>query len=187
MVKPLQTAEFIEKRDKRRKTIVGIVIITLLLLSTAGFALNGIGTGFQNDKVNTPANGPTYNGQYWVYTLSGQQFYFTYKKDETNATNLDFQKTFADFAGKDLYIDTASPAVYSEIGTNMGRFVNKLQEACYGHCERDLPEKNCADNLISFKDSSTESITEQENCTFIEGDLKTVVAFLYRVLGVNQI
>jgi hypothetical protein len=185
MVKPLQSAEVIERRNNRNKRIIGIVIIALLVLSTAGFALTGLGGNLGSTDTTLPDGEVVYNGQYWIYSVSGQQFYFTHKKEDVNIESFTFNKGFADFAGKPLYIDTESPAVLNEVSLNLGRFVTKMQEVCYGSCDRDLPEKDCSENLISFKESQTASIREQENCVFIEGDLKTVDAFLYKVLGLN--
>jgi len=161
------------------------VIIALLVLSTAGFALNGLGGNLGSTDPTLPADGVVYNGQYWIYTVSGQQFYFTNKKEDVSLEDFTLNKGFADFAGKTLYIDTESPTVLNEIGLNLGRYVSKIQEVCYGPCERDLPERDCSENLISFKESEIPSVNEQENCIFIEGDLKTVDAFLYGVLGLN--
>lgn len=185
-MRPLETAEIIHKREMRRKRIIGISIIALLVLSTAGFALNGLGTGIGgNNNQEVPEGEAFYNGQYWVYTSSGQQFYFTHKKEEANFDASGIQKSFADFAGKKLYIDSENVQALNEISVNLGRFANDAQEACYGGCERDLPEKDCSENLISFKDSQVESIREQEKCVFIEGNLKALDAFLYRALGLN--
>jgi regulator of sigma D len=61
-----------------------------------------------------------------------------------------------------------------------------MQEACYGSCERNLPEKNCTENIIIFKDSKENSVTQQDKCVFIEGDLRTVDAYIYKLFELSS-
>ena len=63
----------------------------------------------------------------------------------------------------------------------LGPFVSRIQEACYGPCEEDLPEKSCEDNLIVVKESEESKIYQEENCIFIEGGTGAIDAFFYRL------
>ena len=182
-MRPLQTQAEIEKREKRNKTIIGIVIITLLVLSTAGFALNGVGIGDSNQQ---PSNGaPYYNGQYWIYGQAGQESYFTYQKEDINFSASLLNKGLSDYYGGIIYIDSQDSTVLNEIAINLRRYSSSIKEACYGACDRDLPEKTCEENLIVFKESENQIIREEQKCVFIYGNLKTVDAFLYNTLGLN--
>jgi len=182
----IQTAATLAASEQRRRRIGGIVIIAILLLSTAGFALSGVGFGNDNSD-NGQSDGPVYNGQYWVYTIAGQQYSFT-----NSASELDFsvvsslQKNLADFSNRQIYIDSDSSAMSQEILINLGRHVRRINEACYGECEKDLPEKTCdSEPMIIIRTSEQQNIREEQNCIFINGDLKSVDAFLYKILGLN--
>ncbi|MDP4039897.1 MAG: hypothetical protein Q8P57_04955 [Candidatus Pacearchaeota archaeon] len=178
----LKSPDEIEKSEKKKKLIVGIILIALLVFSTAGFALNGLSEGNAGQE-----NGeePYYDGQYWIYPFGGQNYYFTYSIGETEMGDLNFTKSLSSYSGKNLYIDAENSAVLTELANNLGRFAGRIQEACYGECERDLPEKTCEENMIIWRDSGMNKVTQNENCIFIEGDLRIVDAFLYKVLGFN--
>jgi len=88
-----------------------------------------------------------------------------------------------DYAGLPLYIDSDVDSVSSEVVLTLGRFASRVQGACYGECETDLPEKDCSENLIIIRDSLENRVYQEEKCVFIEGDVATADAFLFRVLG----
>lgn len=171
------------QREERRKRIGGIVIISILMLSTLGFALSMVDFG-GNASGTISADEFSFNGQYWVYSIGTQQYYFSHHPDEINFS-VQLNKNIADFSGKQLYVDSDIPAGGQEIYNSLGLYASKITEACYGPCEKDLPEKNCTDSLIVLRESEVESIREEDSCIFINGDLKTVDAFLYKVLGIN--
>jgi hypothetical protein len=68
---------------------------------------------------------------------------------------------------------------------NLARYASRFQEACYGECEKDLPEKDCSEKLIVFRESEVKKVYEEGSCVIIEGDMVAVDAFLYRVLGIS--
>ncbi len=181
----LSLGELAEK-EQRRKRLGGIVIIALLVLSSLGFALSSVGTG--GNGSTDLEEGFTYNGQNWVYAVGTQKYYFTYHPDDINSSLLGLTKSLSDFAGKQIYIDSELPGGLQEIYNSLGSYTGKITEVCYGKCERDLPEKEClpgAEPMIIIRENETESFIEKDNCLFINGDLKTVDAFLYKVLGIN--
>ncbi len=180
----IKTASTLALAEQRRRRVGGIVIITLLLLSTAGFALNGVGNSGNNVSQD---DGPFYNGQYWIYNLAGQQYSFTNSAEEVDFGAVSgLQKNLADFSGNQIYIDSNSNAALQEIYLNLGRHAGRIGEACYGSCEKDLPEKTCsAEPMIVVRISEQQSVREEQNCIFIDGDLKIVDAVLYKILGIN--
>ena len=102
------------------------------------------------------------------------------KEIEVNITH-----NIGNYFSKVLYIDSESDAIWQEIASNLGRYAERVQLACYGECERNLPEKDCSENIVVWRDSIESVVYQQENCVIIEGDLMAVDAFLYRVLGIN--
>jgi hypothetical protein len=164
--------------------IVGFVLIGLMLFSTIGFAFSGFYGSSGSDEGETQDT-PYFNGNYWIYPLGGQEYYFTNSIESIEFDELSFDLSLNQYVGKNLYIDSENEEVLRMIGSNLGRFADRVQEACYGECERDLPEKECSENIIVYKDSEEENVVKEDNCIFIDGSLKTVDSFLYRVLGFN--
>ena len=182
----IQTVATLVAAEQRRRRIGGIVIIALLLLSTLGFALSGVDLG-GNSGNNNQGNDPVYNGQYWIYNFGGQQYSFTNPANELDFTAAEgMTKNLADFSGRQIYIDSDNTAALQEILLNLGKHTPRISEACYGECDRDLPEKNCeSDSLIVVRTSESQMIREEQKCVFVEGDLKTVDIFLYKMLGLD--
>ena len=184
-MRQIQNAAELEQKERKKRRIASIVIITLLLLSTAGFALSGVGIKKRQD--DSPQQNLVFNGQYWTYsTPGGQQHAFTYNSNELDFSSVDISKTLADFSGKQVYLASNESVGLQEIAVNLRNYAGRLSEACYGPCEKDLPEKECAagaEPLIIVRPSETLSVAEEENCIFINGDLRAVDMFLYRVLG----
>jgi hypothetical protein len=87
------------------------------------------------------------------------------------------------YQGKTLYLAVENPGIEAELRSTIGVFSDRIQLACYGSCELDLPEKDCSANLIVWTDGVGGQVTQGEGCVFIEGDLRAVDAFLYRVFG----
>lgn len=171
--------------ERRRKKWGGILIISLLLLSTLGFAIGLVGFGSQGTN-EEDVQGFSHNGQYWVYTAGSQKYYFLHHIDETNK-EIVFDKTLVDFANKRIFIDSEIAGGFDEINNNLARYSPKVSEACYEECQRDLPEKTCdgEDKLIVIREDENQNIEEVGSCVFINGDMKVVDAFLYKILGIN--
>ena len=183
-MRPLQTASALEAQEKKRNKIGGIIIIGLLLLGTVGFAISGTGIG----KPKEQEEGLQYDGQYWTYFISGNPRYkFTYGLNDIDFTNLQTSKTLVDITSRNLFIASNDVSSLQELALNLGNHAARVSEACYGPCSRDIPELTCeADGMfVVVRPSNTPSITEEDNCVFINGDLKQVDAFLYEILGLN--
>ena len=187
-MRKIKSEEDIKRGKKRVKIIVGAVLVFLMVFSTAGFALYGqsdsnsgaIGSSNPGD----PGFGSNYNGQYWVYQIGGQEFYFTNVRELTQNIPVEIQTTLQDYTGSNIFVDSDDREVLNEISISLGRYTQRLQEACYGSCEENLPEKDCTENLIVFSESENSRVYQEDKCVFIEGDLTSVDAFLYRILGI---
>lgn len=191
----IETTERKEKREKRLKVVVGSVIIFLLVVSTLGYALvfggQTGGTTPQGDPTQTQTieqneDGAYFNGRYWVYAQGTTQRYFSYEHAEVETIPSDISLTSQDYAGQTVYLVGGAGARTEEIALNIQSLTGKMQQACYGPCEEDLPEKTCEDYLIVIEDSDTQIVTQEDNCVFIAGDLKAVDAFLYSLFGLPE-
>lgn len=181
-MRKIETKEKSERTARRNKLIVGIVLIFLMVFSSLGYAF------FSSSSSETVEESEFVNGQYvnglWIYQNGGEQFGFVSYIDLAAQVNVSLDTGLESYAGKSLYIDSGdNPLIAQEIAQNIGRYASRVQEACYGECERDLPEKTCDDNLIVFRDSQNKRVYQERGCVFIEGDMAAVDAFLYRILG----
>ena len=171
----------LEEKQKRQKRIGSIVLVCLLLLSTLGFA---IGTVVDKGTQN-PGQGAHFNGQYWVYSGAGRDYYFSYNPSDINFTNVSFNMNLGDIQNKILYLDNPENSASAIIESNLAGWVGRIQPACFGECEFDLPERNCSEPLIVIRNSESESIRQEEMCVFVNGGEMAINAFLYKILGFN--
>jgi len=179
----IKSSEEIAKGQRRNKIIVGVVLIFLMVFSTAGFALFGRSNSSSGNSGDNNQQSSYYNGQYWVYNSGGQEFYFTNAQELAQKVPVSISLTLQNYAGGLIFVDSENDLIVNEISINLGRFTERLQRACYGPCEEDLPEKDCTENLIIFTESEENKVYQEENCVFIEGNLVSVDAFLYKILG----
>ncbi len=180
----------LEDKRKRNVRIMGIFILIVLVLGTIGYGfLSGSESGGGNSggsgNENLTEGQVSEVGGRWAANINGQILYFTNSPESTKNVSVLIESRIGSLAGKQIYIDSDNSAIGSEIAINLGKYAGKISEACYGACERDLPEKNCTENLIVWKDKLENKVYQEENCIFIEGDLKAVDAFLYKIFGLN--
>ncbi len=155
-----------------------------MLFSTAGYALFSRSTD-TTTPIDSTEN-PYYNGQYWVFTYSGLQFYFFNSPQQVENVSVDPSINLGDYQNVPVFIASDSPVFAQQIASVMSTNAERLQEACYGVCESlDLPEKDCTSKLIVWKEAPENKVYKQDNCVFVEGDSLAVDAFLYQLLGVK--
>lgn len=178
--------EEIDKRNKRRNAAISIFLLGILVVSSIGFAFMYGSEDGQQEEQNIDGKVQNYGGRY-VATWSGQQFSFTSSPESAfNATNISFEKDIGRYFGKPLYVDSRSEAVYIEIYNNMNKYADRVQYGCYDECENvTWVEKNCSDNMIIYRANVENKVYQEDNCIFIEGDMRGVDAFLYREIGIN--
>ncbi len=192
-IRKIETQADVEKRETRKKLIIGIILVAVMVFSTAGFAfLNNPATdsGVITQNYNSYEFFLNSNGL-WQTTIQGQAFQFQYSPNETQEIQpLGIDVNF--YSGKPLYFVSENPEATAEIAANLGRFLPRVQNACLQgqNCTEDLPEKNCtADTLIIIREQNETSLTKEDNCVFIEGHYADLVklsdAFLYKILGIR--
>jgi hypothetical protein len=194
-MKKIETAGEKEKREARNRLIIGIILVGIMVLSTAGYAF------FSNERTNGSTNNGEsldYNGLifekgndgYWHTAIQGYNFSFSFNPKETeNISGYIFLKLNS-YANKPLYFSSGSNALgIGEITRNIGNFVERVQYVCVSNCSEDLPVKNCSDNIISIEDSNETSIKQEENCSYIlaryDDVLKASDKFIFKILGIN--
>ena len=87
-----------EKKESRNKTILGVILAGLMVLSTAGYAFFSMERGEKNDNIKVKYNNFEFvsYGDLWQTEISGYKFYFSYLPNETRQVNI--KKTINDYA-----------------------------------------------------------------------------------------
>ena len=191
-MRKIKTSKEIAKEKRRKQIVLGIVMVALLVFSTAGYAFSS----YSNDNTVSQQTKLKYSGYtfekqgyYWVADINGQNFYFQYSPEETENVSVSGIFNLNDYSDTPLYFVGNNPAV-GEIFGNLQGSVLRTQEVCLNEiaeCEGDFPVKNCEDNVIIFLgEESEDKVYESEGCVYISGNLiKSSDAFLYKILGVS--
>ncbi len=183
-MRKIRTKEELEARSKRNSRIVTALLLIILLGSTAGYAFLSYAGGSEQ-KTNSSNKGVENIGDKWVLKSGEQNFVFTNSPTSSDGIPINLKFSLQDYTEKPLYIVSDSDVISYEISSNLGRFSNRVQSACYGKCDKNLPEKDCTDNLIVWKQAENNSIVQKDNCVFIEGNMRAVDAFLYKIFKIN--
>lgn len=183
-MRKIETQNIIDARNQKNKKLLTVLMLVILLGSTAGYA-------FMTFEQDNGSNGGSQNsdGQYqnaagrWAVNVSGQDIYLSNSKIDVQNISVLSYSGLGNYYNKPLYVSSDSDSSLQEIGSTIGLYASRTQQACYGPCNKNLPEKNCTDNLIVFRANETLKVSQSENCIFIDGNLRSVDAFLYKVLG----
>ena len=186
MIREIQTRSEIERRRTLNKRIASIVMFLLLVTSTLGFAFlsysssnsninnNGANTNHKSERAKTDGISFQYRGEKFMLISS----YF-----DIENVSVDSTISLQSYSGEILYVDSGNQGVLQEIVSTVGKSASRVQRACYGKCEEDLPEKNCTNYLIIWRESNENKVYQNNKCVFIEGDMKAADAFIYRIFG----
>lgn len=174
---PIETQKEREEREQKRKKWISFGLLAILVFSSFGYALVTFLGNEPDNSGNAEDNG---NGQ---IKIGEQKYNLVHTKENVKSVPIEINLSIIDYNGKIVYIDSNNSAASYEITSTLGKYSLKMQEACYGKCERNLPEKNCSSLLISINGSASNEnkVRQEENCVFIEGDLRAVDAFIYRI------
>jgi len=185
----IETREEIERKGRRNKILIGVVLAGIMLLSTAGYSLmSGDKTNGSAEKVNYNGIDFLKNGDLWTANVQGNPVYFSYLPNETRQVSV--AKTLSDYSGKPLYF-TGNGLAEQEITRNLGSFVSRMQRACFQdeNCTGNLPIKNCSSNIIIIREQDIGSniIRAEENCIYIISNdtMRDADAFMYKIFGIN--
>ncbi|MFH1802153.1 MAG: hypothetical protein ABH864_01740 [archaeon] len=173
-----------EAKRKRNTLILSVFMLIILIGGTAGYAF--ITSSRSNNDPTTTNTGIRQLGNRWIVTIDGIDLSFANPPESVQDVPVDISVSKSTYRGASIYIVSDNNAVNIEIATTLGTYTSRVQRACYGPCEDDLPEKDCSENLIIWRDNPENRVYQDENCVFIEGDIRAVDAFLYNALGVQS-
>ena len=175
------TEKYLEEKKKTNAIYIGVFMLGVLVLGTIGYAFSAYRESTNANNGNQDVNP---DGKFGV-EFEGQTFYLTNSLEQVKEVPVETTIGLNDYVGKTLYFSVDDQATLYESYQFLSKYSNRLQEACYGSCNKDLPEKNCTENMIIWKESENNKVYQQDKCVFIEGDLRAVDAFLYKIMGLK--
>lgn len=191
-MRKLETQASKNKKKKQKGIIVGVIMIAILVFSTAGFALFSQDSDSEKSAQKVTFNGFSFQKQdnYWITTISQQNHIFFYLPTELNNISINITNDLLTYVNKPLYIVNEN-AARNQIDFNLltTNYVLRTPNACTNeeNCTGDFPIKNCAtDNVIIYKESNITKIYQEDNCIYITGEpVKGTDKFLQKILGIN--
>ncbi len=172
-----------EAKRKRQAYWLSMFMLVILVSSTVGFAFLSYG----GDSSSGETYAEDYAGDGGEYGAYDSDTTLAYEPGEVQAVPVSLVKGLTDYIGNPLYIVSDSRVAINEINIALGGQSIRIQEACLGECDLDLPERSCEegniDNVIVVKESELNNVYEENGCVFIEGKTKAVDAFLYSLFS----
>ena len=190
-MKKILSKEEVEKKEKRNKTILGVILVGIMVLSTAGYAFYKTGGG---EEKNLEYNGLSFILQddgFWHFIINSYEFATVYNPKDTENISSVLSLSIQNYSGKVLYFSNGSDLqAANEIAKNIGRFTERVQRACLEECEEDLPVKNCSDNIILMEEVNETLIKQEGNCVYVmakgEDMIRVADGFIFEVLGIRK-
>jgi hypothetical protein len=180
-MKRIRTSEEIARKKRINTIIISSVMLLLLVFSTIGFAFVSQ-PSYGNDDISEDYNVDQTGRVYVDY--QGLRIELLSSYDEIIDVRYEVDLIPAIYNGQTVYIASENEGIYQQLLNVFGRGVaSRVQRACYGPCEDDLPEKECNDMLIVWRENIEQKVSQEENCIFIDGDLRAVDAFVYNLFS----
>lgn len=179
-MRKLRTKEELERRKKINNRIISTLMLALLVVSTLGFAFSSsIGfTSRPSSAINNSQSITNITSDKITIKYQGQIFSLASPRSSLLTIPVDVNKTPEDYLSKILYTDISNQQTLQEISLTLGRFASRIQPACYGKCQDNLPEKDCTENIIIWRESEKKRVYQNNSCIFIEGDISSADAFI---------
>lgn len=187
-MRKIKTKQQLEKEQKKKQTILSILLITLLGFSTIGFAFFSSTEEKQQTYTYKNLNFIQQN-DLWYTQINNKNYVFNYLPNQLTDIPINTTIKIENLEDKPLYIINSQDLSYI-LTSNLQNHVLRFQEACINleECNENTPLKNCfTDNIIIIKSSSEKTqIFQDQNCIYLEGDItKTTNKFLYSLLNIE--
>jgi hypothetical protein len=186
MLKKIQTAEEREKKEKRSRTLMAILVTVILGASTAAYAL------METSSVEKKS----YNGFTFTMTQNGWQakkmdFFTRYlPSDVENITVPSLNLSY--FSGNVYLVAIGSEEMGAATELLRTLQIEKVILSCTAKDENtafcsDLPIKSCADassgnNVIIFESANETSVSYNNYCLSVKGESENLVKASDRII-----
>jgi hypothetical protein len=180
----------LEKSEKKRKNLLGMVLIFILLFSSAGYFISDFSSekkevvyyqGIAFTKLETG---------YWQFSLGKNQYQVLNTPDEIKHIQIEARKAVSDYLNKPVYFEDNFPyIILEEITNNVGGFFERVGYACLESNCSNFPVKNCSSMVLIAKPSEKNKslIKEDNNCVYIEyaegEETKSADSLIFRLVG----
>ena len=182
------------KKESRNKLIIGLVLVAIMVLSTAGYSFFSVS---KEETKKIEYNGAEFilnDAGMWQFKIQNFDFSTQYNPEETENISVIALATINNYIGKPLFFSGEETAAKQEVARNLLNFASRMQDVCIEEdkdCDKTLPIKNCSqDNIIIFQEEKFIDIGEEENCIFISApydeQIRTADSFLFKILGVRN-
>lgn len=181
-----------EKKEIRNKLVIGLILVVIMVLSTAGYAFF---SNPEEKRSKTEYNGIEFilnENNLWQFKIQNIEFLTQYKPQETENISVPIFMIANNYAGAPLFF-VGEGAAKQEIARNLGNFVLRMQDTClenYGNCKENLPIKNCSDNVIVIEEAEDIKISQDDNCVFVSApyseQIRASDAFIFKILGIRS-
>jgi hypothetical protein len=180
----IERQEDVDKRRRKNMLIMSIVMIAILMFSTAGYFFGST----EEDNAATESAGQVQDmGGTWAMKYGDGYLRFSNSPESVKNLSVMVLSGPEKYAGKNVYIASDNQGIAEEIAIDIQQIASRVQMACYGKCEQNYPEKDCNETMIVFNQSLENYAYENGNCVFVYGDMRAADAFLYRLFGVNTV
>jgi hypothetical protein len=199
-VRKILSRDEIEKRDRKKKVIISVILVAIMLFSSAGYAF------FSNEETTTKIEKITYGGieftktEYntWQFTQGNYQFETKFTPEDTKNISSQTNKNLNNYYQKPLYFGINSNMDIASYGNieilrnvySINSIIERYDNSCLDeNCTEDKPIKDCfVDNVIIFKESNESVIKTEDGCIVLYSPLyeqeKIADAFLFRILNI---
>lgn len=194
-MRKIMTRFELERKTRRNQWIVGGLLMLIMVLSTAGYALNSENKTTKTDIIDYRGTRFIKSDSYWYFNSAEQNLMTAYNPKETENISFILTRGLTAYKDKPLYFVGNFQEANNELKRNLNPFVLRIQDACLinENCTDNLPAKNCStDNVMIIKEpkkeNDKEKVYEIEKCIFIianlENQTKAADAVLFKILNI---
>jgi hypothetical protein len=181
-----------ERKEKIKRRIVGISLLSIMVLSVFGIMISSIGVN-KNNPGQITYKGTIFLNQQERWFFSKSNIEFTIMNSPENLTEIPMENMnpIDYYSGKPLYLSSTDKSLESEVYYNLQSIASRIQSGCLNNtkCDGDFPIKTCEDNFIIIEESNETSITQDLNCVFLKAPKqniqKALDSFFLKIIGIN--
>ncbi|MBS3090449.1 hypothetical protein J4433_01630 [Candidatus Pacearchaeota archaeon] len=197
-MKRIETKAEREKKQRRNQIVVGVILVAIMVLSTAGYSImdrsarqqQGRGERKQYNNFEFASSGG-------LWQLQNQNFGLVVRYLPQDVENISYSAKLSQnlFSGREIYfvaLNDETKIAANEIARNLPALRVQLacleEQANLAECA-DLPVKTCWDILIVINEKKfnnatlvNEGIYQDENCIYIDSTAKNLIRAADRLL-----
>ena len=195
IIRKIKTKEEIEKNKRINQIVAGVIMIGLMIISTAGYAFFSRDGGSAKDlkfKYNGIEFAQQKSGLWGAKTSEGYAISTAFNPKETENISISFTLDIGNFNKKPLFFTEGNQEARYEILTNLYPFIERTQIVCLKgeNCSATMIQKDCIDNIVIFKEKANNTnIYKNGNCIIIEAPYteqrKAADRIIFKIFGIQ--